>query len=225
MELLKNVKIIITGVFLFTLITCSSSVPEIGQLIWQVNFLQAPVNSTIVQNLSFFVLIDDEDGISDIDYIYLIHDESELFWKLDYTDWTQKNLGGKTWIGSNSIIRNDGLSLPDGNYRVLVIDKAGERDSREFYLSQKLLDFESKKIFPELIIGTDIIIESRYSENTLWIYDESMKLLKNLKIESGKISRSIINNDTSDKAYWISINSINKENGTGLIRGPYLLNQ
>jgi hypothetical protein len=224
MELLKQIKIIVTGFFLLALISCSSSVPEIGQIVWQVNFLQKAVHSSVRQNLSFFILIEDEDGITDIDYIYLIHDESELFWKLDPSNWTQKILSGKSWIGSNTIIMNDRSGLPHGKYRVMVIDKAGERDSREIYLSTKQLDFDSKKIFPELIIGTDIIINSLYSENTLWIYDETMEILKNLKIESGKISRSIINNDTSGKAYWISINSTNEENGTGLIKGPYLLN-
>ena len=62
-------------------------------------------------------------------------------------------------------------------------------------------------------------------EITLWIYDESMNILKNFKIESGKISEAIINDDTGNKARWISIYSFDEESGRGLIRGPYNLGE
>ncbi len=178
-----------------------------------------------VQNLSLFTLIEDEDGITDIDSVYVIHDESELFWKLDPDTWIINVLSGKNWIGSNSLSMNDNSTLPSGKYRIMVIDKAGERDSHQINIPSNMLKLNKNISFPELTIGSDIVIESGFSENTLRIYDESMKLLKNLKIESGKINRSIIINDTNNKAHWISIYSFNEETGTGLIRGPYLFNK
>ncbi len=205
------------------LVSCSGSVPEIGQVVWQVNFIRTPSELSIHQELSVFTLIEDEDGIADIDFIYLIHDESELFWQLDTDIWTQKVLGGKNWIGSKSIRMNDFSNLPAGKYRLVVIDKAGERDTRSFSISGKMIDTNNDKYFPELLIGSDIEIRSNFSENTLWIYDKSMELLKNIKIENGKISMDIINNDTSNRAFWVSIYSFDAENGVGLIRGPYPL--
>ncbi|MCK5196885.1 MAG: hypothetical protein KAR21_00955 [Spirochaetales bacterium] len=197
--------------------------PEIGQVVWQVNFLRSPLESLEHQELSVFMLIEDEDGIEDIESIYLIHDESELFWKLNQNSWKQKVLGGKNWIGSNSIRMSDSSNLPAGNYRLVVIDRAGERDTREFNLSGKMLEIKNGESFPKLIIGSDIVINSRFSDNTLWIYDESMEILKNIRIETGKISMDIINNDTGDRARWVSIYSFDAETGTGLIRGPYSL--
>ena len=223
MSLINRIKLLFFTAFSFFLISCSGSVPEIGQIIWQVNILQTPSESRGYQELSVFILIEDEDGIGDIDYIYLIHDESELFWKLNSNDWTQKVLGGKNWIGSNSIRMSDRSSLPAGNYRLVVIDKAGERDSRNFNISKSMLDTKNREYFPELLIGSDIIIKSKFSDNTLWIYDKDMEILKNIKIENGKINMDIINNDTSDKARWVSIYSYDTENGIGLIRGPYSL--
>ncbi|MCK5198132.1 MAG: hypothetical protein KAR21_07265, partial [Spirochaetales bacterium] len=93
--------------------------PEIGQVVWQINFLRTPLESFGHQELSVFVLVEDEDGIGDIESIYLIHDESELFWKLNPDSWKHKVLGGKNWIGSNSIRMGDSSSLPAGNYRLL----------------------------------------------------------------------------------------------------------
>lgn len=223
MSLIYRIKLLVFTAFSLFLISCSGAVPEIGQIIWQVNFLQTPSESSGHQELSVFILIEDEDGIGDIDYIYLIHDESELFWKLNSNDWAQKVLGGKNWIGSNSIRMSDRSNLPSGTYRLVVIDKAGERDTREFNLSEKMLEIKNDKFFPELMIGSDIVISSQFSDNTLWIYDEEMELLKNIKIENGKINMNIINNDTSNKARWVSIYSYDTENGIGLIKGPYSL--
>lgn len=212
--------IIITGF----IISCSGSIPQIGQIVWQVNFLKEPSDTQVVQALSLFILVEDEDGITDIDSVYIIHDELELFWKLTPETWSQKNISSKNWIGSNNISMNDNSNLPSGKYRILVLDKAGERDTLQINISSNILVFDNKISFPNLQIGSDIVIKSDFSENTLRIYDNSMALLKNLKIEKGKISRSIIENDTKSKAHWISLYSFNEETGTGLINGPYKLN-
>jgi len=224
MYLVKRIKLI-TFLSLFFLISCSGSAPEIGQIVWQVNFIKTPEKTEILPTLSLFVLVEDEDGITDIDSIYLIHDKSELFWKLKSDTWTNKVLSGKNWVGSNRISMNDSSILPSGKYRLLVIDKAGDRDSLSINIAASMLELPSVNSFPELIIASDIKIDSGYSNNTLRVYDEQMELLKNLKIESGIINKSIIMNDTKNKAHWISIYSYNPEEGTGFICGPYLINR
>ena len=64
-------------------------------------------------------------------------------------------------------------------------------------------------------------MNSIYSDNTLWIYDENMEMLKNLKLISGSINMDIIMGDTNNRARWITVYSVDNENGTGLIQGPY----
>ena len=182
MYLIFRIRLIILAVLPFLLISCSGAVQEIGQVVWQVNFLRSPLESSEHQELSVFMLIEDEDGIEDIESIYLIHDESELFWKLSKDNWNQKVLGGKNWIGSNSIRMSDSSNLPAGNYRLVVIDRAGERDTREFHLSGKMLELKNSESFPELLIGPDIVIKSKFPDNTLWIYDEAMEIIINIRI-------------------------------------------
>lgn len=223
MFLIKRIKTIIF-LSLFFLVSCSGAAPEIGQIVWQVNFLKVPKKAEILPALSIFILVEDEDGITDIESLYIIHDESELFWKLNTDTWIKKVISGKNWVGSNSISMNDNSSLPSGKYRIMVIDKAGDRDSLTINIASRMLELPDVYSFPELIIGSDIIIDSGFSDNTLRVYDEQMELLKNLKIESGTINRSIIMNDTNNKAHWISIYSYNFDEGTGLICGPYLIN-
>ncbi|RKX87681.1 MAG: hypothetical protein DRP58_02260 [Spirochaetes bacterium] len=223
MAIFIRFKLFVIVILLFFLLACSGSVPEIGQVVWQLNFSKSPVESQVYQNLSVFLLIDDADGLSDIDFIYIIHDESELFWILSPETWVEKVISGKNWIGSNNISMNDKSDLPSGKYRILVLDKAGERDSQQINISKKITILKDGLSFPELIIGSDIKIKSVFSDNTLWIYDKSMVLLKNIKIKNGQISKSIILDDTNNAAHWISIYSFSPETGTGLVRGPYLI--
>ena len=224
MYLIKRIKLIIL-LSLFFLISCTGAPPQIGQLVWQVNFLKAPEKPEIIPTLSLFILVEDEDGITDIESLYIIHDESELFWKLNSDTWITKVISGKNWLGSNKIYMNDNSNLPSGKYRILVIDKAGDRDSRTINIASSMFEFSNYNSFPKLIIGSDIIIDSSFSDNTLWVYNKQMELLKNLKIESGTINRSIIMNDTNNNAHWISIYSFNPDKGSGLVSGPYLISK
>lgn len=223
MSLINRIKPCFFPVFFLLLMSCSGAVPKISQVVWQVNLLRTPSESSGHQELSVFILVEDEDGIGDIDSIYLIHDESELFWKLNKDNWNMKVLSGDYWLGSNSIKMNDRSNLPGGNYRIVVIDKAGERASQVFTISENMLEDDSSEYFPELLIGSDIVIKSIYSDNTLWIYDEEMKILRNIKIENGKISMDIIDSDTFNRGRWVSIYTVDVEKGIGLIRGPYPL--
>ncbi|RLD28483.1 MAG: hypothetical protein DRI73_11540 [Bacteroidetes bacterium] len=223
MYLINIIKVIIFLSLLF-LNSCSGAAPEIGQIVWQINFLKSPEKTEILPTLSLFILVEDEDGITDIESLYIIHDESELFWKLNSETWITKVISGKNWVGSNKISMNDHSSLPSGKYRIMVIDKAGDRDSLTINIASGMLELPDVYSFPELIIGSDIIIDSGFSDNTLRVYDEPMELLKNLKIESGTINRSIIMKDTNNKAHWISIYSYNPDEGTGFVCGPYLIN-
>ena len=140
-------------------------------------FLKEPGKAESIPTLSIFILVEDEDGISDIESLYIIHDESELFWKQISDTWTTKVISGKNWVGSNRISMNDNSSLPSGKYRIMVIDKAGDRDSLTINIASRMLELPDVSSFPELIIGPDIIIDSGFSDNTLRVYDEQMELL------------------------------------------------
>jgi len=225
MLLIKRIKPFILNIVLLMLVSCSGSVPEIGQLVWQINFIQKAEESSSYVELSVFALLNDEDGIADIDKIYVINDKAELFWVLDNNNWTMKVISGGNWLGSNNLRMNDYSSLPSGSYKMLVIDKAGERDSRIFYISTKMLELELSNLFPKIAVNDTIELESKFQDNTLWVYNDSMDIIKKYKINNGKINKSIINNDTSNKASWISIYAFDLESGTGLIKGPYLFNK
>lgn len=81
--------------------------------------------------MSLFCAVNDEDGIDDVEYLYLIQDRDGLDWKLTKDNWREREIDGVTWLGSDSLEHPDGPAFPRGNYRVVLIDKSGERAERD----------------------------------------------------------------------------------------------
>ncbi len=87
-------------------------------------------------SLSVFAAVQDSDGFEDIEALYIVKDEEELFWKLDPESWTKKDIEGSAWIGSNGISLAGSEAFPEGSYRLIIVDAAGEKAEREFNLDK-----------------------------------------------------------------------------------------
>jgi hypothetical protein len=120
-----------------------------------------------VERFTFFVLPSDEDGIEDIDELWLYHDWEGLSWQLNSTDWISQTINGQLWIGSRAVTMDDGSPLPRGQYRAVLIDKGGERTERSL-----TFDVSDLKPFPRFsVTGGRYQIVSEYSLQNLVAYD------------------------------------------------------
>ncbi|MCX7948566.1 MAG: hypothetical protein N2509_00485 [Treponemataceae bacterium] len=70
---------------LFSLFACSSQPPRIEGI--RLRLVYAQKEGKIEESLSLFVAPADDDGFEDLEELYLIHDESQLYWKLTRQDW------------------------------------------------------------------------------------------------------------------------------------------
>ena len=121
-------KFIILTLFIFLLAGCSDSAPKITQTFWQINLMHDNQTGLDTQMLTMFVMAGDDDGIDDIDTMYVINDDQQLFWKLSGKNLRMERFGqGETWIGSNFITMTGGDPIPSGKYRVVLLDSSGER--------------------------------------------------------------------------------------------------
>ncbi|MDR2631367.1 MAG: hypothetical protein LBC60_10630 [Spirochaetaceae bacterium] len=127
------------------------------------------------ERFSFFVLPADDDGIEDINELYLHYDREGLFWTLSADDWISYESEGQTWIGSRSITMMDGETLPRGQYRAVIMDKGGEKSERLFSFDAPA---DPRFAFPVLTVNDGRYrIESLYPENRFICYDEGGELL------------------------------------------------
>lgn len=106
------------------------------------------------EQLSVFVRAQDEDGFSDLEYLYVINDAAGLYWTFTPDTWEKTESGGSTWIGSSSIVMADYSALPRGEYRVVLVDLSGARDEKQFAVAAPALKLDSMS-FPILTVSGD----------------------------------------------------------------------
>jgi len=164
------------------IISCTKTPPEITYGYLQLVLYQGEDGPQ--EHFSLFIMPEDEDGIDNLDDLYLYHDREQLRWRISSDEWIHYNSDGKDWIGSRSISVKDG-ELPRGQYRVVLVNKGGESTERNF-----TYDGNVRFSFPEIEISNGVYtIRSQWPVNRLICYDSAGKYLST--IIPGTLSASV----------------------------------
>jgi hypothetical protein len=147
--------------------SCSNSDPQI--LHGSLELVYYENGGRYNERFTFFVLPEDDDGIENLDELWLYHDWEGLSWQITSKEWISQVVDGKTWIGSRAIAMEDGMTLPRGQYRAVIVNKGGNR-------GEKLITFDApvtdQRRFPFLsIMGNEYHIDSQYPVQNLLVYD------------------------------------------------------
>jgi hypothetical protein len=154
------------------------------------------------ERFSFFVIPEDEDGIENLDDLYLYHDREQLRWHITSEDWVSYEHEGKTWIGTRSIAIGNDESLPRGQYRAVLVNKGGEKSERDFSFDAP----ENPRFpFPTLIVsGRVYVVNSSYPVNHLVCYDDQGNYVHTTRLVnlSGTIDDLGIPSQARTAALW-----------------------
>lgn len=119
--------------------SCSGADPVIYKLNWILQVRANPlVTGKSVEQLIIHILADDEDGFEELYELYVIHNDSELYWRVTSEEWSEFTANEKTWIGINALQTEGKTYVPRGKYRVLLRDLSGYEDEKTFILSTKM---------------------------------------------------------------------------------------
>jgi hypothetical protein len=200
--ILKNLPVFAAILLLlfFCFFSCSQAGPEINYGFLELVYYEN--GGRPVERFTFFILPHDNDGLEDLEDLWLYHDWEGLSWHITSRDWVKETIGGDTWIGSRSIAMEDGTSLPRGQFRAVLVDKGGNR-------TERLLSFDSpperERPFPSLKInGGSYIIDSRYSQQNLLAYDNEGNYLSTVipSLSEGAISALGLPSGAESLALW-----------------------
>lgn len=204
-------------------VSCSTTPPTIAETFWQVNLVRSPTQGDVQERLSLFVHVSDSEGISDLSSIYLLSDSSELYWRIDPSNWQSRDANGELWVGSNYLEMPDGSAIPRGKYRVLLSNLAGERATSDIFISTERVSL-SHAPFPKLSIAGDVVrVTSRFARTTLWLYNDIGDVVGSQQGAETEVpmtallprgNRATFNGNLYAYAYDQSC-------GCGLIDGPY----
>jgi hypothetical protein len=209
--------------FFFLLFSCSTETPEINGIFFRVNnFRDLNLNKTY-QKLSVFIQPDDGDGMEDLFLIYLLHDEEELYWKLESSNWCSRIYQGNNWIGSSSFVMPDNSPFPSGSYRIYLEDLSGESVEKSFYLYNEE-ELPPSDQFPYAQVKNNSIYLINFRESSqIWFYNIKGEYIGALEINaSGLPYKTILSFFPvlkQDFIYYCYTSDLNKQ--IGYISGPY----
>ena len=147
-------------------VSCSRTKPEIPFGFIKLVLYQG--DSGPREQFSFFIMPEDEDGLENLDELYLYHDREQLRWKIKSDEWIKHTQDGKNWIGTRAITVREG-SLPRGVFRAVLVNKGGEKAERNF-----TFDGTVRFPFPHLeISGGMYTVNSLWPVNRLVCYDRA----------------------------------------------------
>lgn len=194
---MKRIAVFLLLCILFSLTFCSRAKPDITY-----GFLQLVLykeDSGVKEYLSFFIIPHDEDGIENLDKLYLYNDSEQLRWEFTSEDWITHQDDYRLWIGSRSITVEEG-TLPRGVYRAVLVNKGGESAERSFSY-----DGSTRFPFPELVIseGSYSVI-SQWPSNRLLCYDSSGNFVNEITLESltGRVADLNLRSNVVTVALW-----------------------
>jgi len=220
------------------LISCSGAPPEIAQLFWQLNIVQDIKDSTQHEELSLYVHAQDPDGKGDLEGIELVHPEAELRWNFTEETWKEVVRSGEMWLGENGIKSGFTDEVPRGEYRLKVIDKAGETAVTSFFISRDIQGLQKGNLkesrFPKVQVTPDSIkLYFSAPEVLLSLYDGDEQFLRSQAFtpaaesegDSGKVLTITDWRSKWPGAEMMWIQEYDSARGFGLVSGPYLLPQ
>jgi hypothetical protein len=208
-----------TAVFL----SCTGEPPEIVRVFWQLNIVDDREQDLSYQTLSLFLKPNDPDGFEDIEDVYLINDEQELFWRLDAESWAQSGADQEIWIGSNSLKMPDGASFPAGEYRILLRDIGGDAAEQTIRLELVSLK-EARGYLPKVTVRNDeILVSGEDTSYQLWLYDSNRRYVNSFPASSGTVALDTITRSQPplQSGFSFKVHSFVKDKNLGVTSGPY----
>jgi hypothetical protein len=190
---------IITIAF-FLCLACSRSAPRIPYGVIQLVYYQG--QDAPEERFSFFVLAEDDDGIENLENLYLYHDHEGLRWQFSFDDWISFDDNGKTWIGSRAIAMPNNENLPRGQYRVVLINKGGERTERTLAFD---VPVEPRHPFPLFNVSEgNYTIGSSYPSHSFICYDGEGNVTRTVRVEnlSGTIASLGLSSNVRALVLW-----------------------
>jgi hypothetical protein len=117
----------------FFIISCSQASPVIKS--HSVQYLRVQQDGGgFGERLAVFVFSEDSDGPEDLSALIVTHVDSGLSWEVGPSDLMVRLRGKDRWVGSNRIAPPLGYSLPEGSFRLIIRDLAGNEALRDINL-------------------------------------------------------------------------------------------
>ncbi len=150
---------------------CGANPPRIVTAELRINYARGTANNNS-QKMQMSAIVQDNDGMDDLEMLYILHDDSDLYWTVAQQQWAIVDFRGDQWIGVSDLAMPKSESFPEGMYRIQIYDAGGENDE---LLIQLRLPEQFDPIIPTLTIAdppsSALVLNSVYQNNLIVAFD------------------------------------------------------
>ncbi len=202
------------------LASCSGAAPEILFPEAQLSILLDPQTGITAEILRLFVAVRDSDGSDDPARMFVIHDDTQLYWEMARESWAYLEYAGDDWYGMPDIRLPDGRDLPRGRYRIIVEDSSLSRDESEFFITAPSPDRSAA--FPRLDLGTDPPQVVSDASVIMRVYGRGGALVSDRVVRPGPVPADVwsrVPDESGARVFLVSVH----DDGYRKESGPYQL--
>ena len=205
------------------LAACEAAAPEAHELFWKrVVFEDLRVGRTY-ETLALFARVSDADGLQDLDALYIMNDDAQLFWRLTPQDWVIDRSDSDLWIGSTALAMPEDEPLPAGVYRVIVQDIAGQTAEIRFQIagSTRPAARQQAEAIDVTIDADELAVTGPFAAYEVWLYGSAGSRVAAAAF-AGRIDlASTLSDGTRDAELLVYVYAAPADDSTGFLSGPY----
>lgn len=154
------------------LAACEVAAPEAHELFWKRVVFADLRQGRTYETLTLFARVSDADGLEDLDGLYVMNDQAQLFWRLTPETWVVDRSVSGTWIGSTALAMPADEPLPAGIYRVIVQDIAGQTAEESFRVTDSTGPEARRQVeaIDVAIDANELTITGPFASYEVWLY-------------------------------------------------------
>ena len=205
------------------LTACEIEAPQAHELFWhRVVFTDLRLGRTY-ETLTIFVRASDANGMKDLDALFVINDNAQLFWRLQPRDWLVEQTPEGTWIGSTALAMPEQEMLPSGVYRTIIQDISGETAELDFEITSStepaaLWKSEAIKVTIE---ENELAVTGPFISYEVWMYGSYGSRVSATAFKERIDLQSTLPNNARKEEFLLYVYAAALNEAAGHLSGPY----
>lgn len=160
---------------LLVLAGCSGKPPVLSRVFGRVIYVHDSATNTSSETLGVYLVASDPDGMENLSSFYVINDDAQLFWKVDSDAWVTTTAEGETWIGTTSLAMPGSMSVPPGQYRVVLQAKGSATVEQTLTIPARTVTAADAR-YPTAVVENGYIrVSGVTSGYEIWVYGKDGK--------------------------------------------------
>lgn len=159
-----------------------------------------------------------EDGFSNLEELFVIHDEMYQYWVSPSDDWILHEQNDEYWIAVPRL-HFPHAQIHSGTYRIVLIDSSGAQDERDFFVAEVPPDDGLQPVLQ--VSDGSITVKSEHQEHRIAAYRAGGRHIATVDTQDSDISFESITSERGE--IHLHISSLEPYNGYLFRSGPYIV--